>query len=237
MPPAGDLKVVPGVERVPMTMALRDETSRSMRRRRRAAAFAGVVLISLFTAEGARAQTKQELEQARTWFKEGVALAAANNCPAALTKFRAVANVKMTAQVAFNIAECEERLGKLVSALGNYRLAAPQAEGDAKAKDVATRVGPKIEALEPRIPKLTVKRGQNADTAVIEFDGSELGSAQISTAFPVDPGSHTVVAKIGGKEYLHEKVSLAEKESQTFEVNLDVAAPKIERGDGNEIPP
>src|SRR5262249_41498730 len=159
------------------------------------------------------AQTKEELEKARTAFKEGVALMSANNCPAALTKFRAVANVKMTAQVAFNIAECEERLGKLVSALGNYRVAASQAEGDAKAKDVSSRVGGRIDALEPRIPKLTVKRGRNADTASIEFDGSELGSSQLSNEFPVDPGSHTIVAKVGNKEYLHETITLAEKEA------------------------
>ena len=57
----GVLEEIPGVERVPMTMALPDETSRSMRRRGRAAAFAGVVLLSLFTARGADAQTKEEL--------------------------------------------------------------------------------------------------------------------------------------------------------------------------------
>ena len=199
--------------------------------------FVGVVLVSLLTAQGARAQTKEELEKARTVFKEGVALMSANNCPAALTKFRAVANVKMTAQVAFNIAECEERLGKLVSALGNYRVAASQAEGDPKSKEVASRVGGRIDALDARIPKLTIKRGRNADTASIEFDGSELGSSQLSNEFPVDPGSHTITAKVGGKQYLHETISLAEKETKTFEVKLDVAPPRLDKPDGNEIPP
>src|SRR5919202_734978 len=98
-----------------------------------------------------------------------MALSAANNCAAAVAKFRMVAKVKRTAQVQFNIAECEERLGKLVEALGDYRLAAAAAAEDpARAKEVAEKVDDRIEKLEARIPKLTVKRGKNAATARIE---------------------------------------------------------------------
>lgn len=197
----------------------------------------GVVALSLTAGSGAQAQTKQELDAARKLFQEGMALSAANNCPAALTKYRAVANVKMTAQVAFNIAECEERLGKLVSALGNYRLAASQAQGDPRAKDVASRVADRIDALDARIPKLTIKRGKGADVAVIELDGSELGAAQLSAATPVDPGPHTVVAKVGGKEYANETVTVTEKETKTFEVNIDVPVARLEKPEAVPIPP
>jgi hypothetical protein len=55
----------------------------------------------------------------------------------------------------------------------------------------------------------------------------EASSAQLSNEFPVDPGSHTIVAKVGGKEYLHETLSLAEKETKTFEVKLTVAPPRL----------
>ncbi len=196
---------------------------------RRAALGLGVLAATLSAGSGAQAQTKQELDDARKQFQEGMALSAANNCSAALTKFRAVANVKMTANVAFNIAECEERLGKLVSALGNYRLAASQAQGDPKAKDVASRVADRIDALDARIPKLTIKRGKGADVASIELDGSELGASQLSAATPVDPGSHTVVAKIGDKVYAQDKVILVEKENRTFEVKINAPVAKIEK--------
>ncbi|MEP7120778.1 MAG: hypothetical protein ABJE95_07710 [Byssovorax sp.] len=195
----------------------------------RAALGLSVLAASLTAGRGASAQTKQELDDARKQFQEGMALSAANNCSAALTKFRAVANVKMTANVAFNIAECEERLGKLVSALGNYRLAASQAQGDPKAKDVASRVADRIDALDARIPKLTIKRGRGADVASIELDGSELGAAQLSAATPVDPGSHTVVAKIGDRVYAQDKVILVEKENKTFEVKINAPVAKIEK--------
>src|SRR5262245_17958093 len=116
---------------------------------------AGALGLGLLGASGAEAQTKEELDKARALFQAGVALSAANNCAAALTKYREVAKVKMTARVAFNIAECEERLGRLVQALGDYRVAAAQAQDDKKAKDVLKQLGNRVEVLEARIPHLT----------------------------------------------------------------------------------
>src|SRR5436190_7574255 len=92
--------------------------------------------VSLTGASTAKAQTNEELAKAKELFMEGVALASGNNCAGAIAKYKEVARVKMTPQVAFNIAECEERLGKLVSALGNYRLVQSQLE-DPKVKKKA----------------------------------------------------------------------------------------------------
>jgi hypothetical protein len=130
--------------------------------------------------------------------------------------------------VAFNTAECEARLGKLVSALGNYRVAASQAADDKKAVNVLKEVPSRIEDLESRIPKLTVTRGKGADTATIELDGTELGSGQLGSAVPVDPGTHTIVARVGNKKYLSEQVKLDEKQSKTFDVKISIAADVVE---------
>src|SRR5262245_36030122 len=93
-----------------MNMAYPPKSHR--RRGLRAALAAGLSLASLLAGSTALAQdpTKADLDRARTLFQEGVALAAANNCAGALVKYKAVVQVKMTPQVAFNIAECEERL-------------------------------------------------------------------------------------------------------------------------------
>lgn len=197
--------------------------------RSKGAPFALILALGVSMAPNARAQTKEELDKARALFLEGLSLHAANNCAAALTKYREVAKVKMTAQVAFNIAECEERLGRLVQALGNYRVAAAQGEGDKKAKEVMAKVGDRIEAIEGRIPKLTITRAKGGDTAVIELDGTEIGVGQLGSPIPVDPGAHVIVAKVGNKELLHESVTLAEKENKTFEVKLTIKMPKIEQ--------
>jgi hypothetical protein len=189
------------------------------------------VLAASAIASPAAAQdgpSKADLARARSAFQEAVALAAANNCAAALVKYKEVAQVKMTPVVAFNTAECEARLGKLVSALGNYRIAASQAADDKKAAGVLKEAPARVEDLEARIPKLTVTRGKGADTASIELDGTEIGQSQLGSPIPVDPGAHTIVAKVNGKAYLNETVKLDEKQTKTFDVKISVAAMVVE---------
>ena len=118
----------------------------------------GVALLASQIAGGpAPAQTKEELDKPRAMFLEGVTLAAANNCSAAIQKYQAVAKVKMTAQVAFNIAECEERLGKLVSALGSYRLAASLVT-DNKPVGVSAHGGSRTQTVDDRAPRVVLQR-------------------------------------------------------------------------------
>ncbi|HZF49865.1 MAG TPA: hypothetical protein VE093_14495 [Polyangiaceae bacterium] len=189
---------------------------------------AGVLAATLSAGAEAKAQSKEDLAKARELFQEGIALAAGNNCSGAISKYKEVARlVRMTPQVAFNIAECEERLGKLVSALGNFRLAQSQLEDPkarAKAKDVASQVDARVTSLEERIPKLTVKRGKGAERAVLTLDGTELGSTQIGAEMTVDPGPHELVARIGEKEASRKAFTIGEKEAQEVEIEVDLEA-------------
>lgn len=207
----------------------------------RAILSAGVLsLAALAGAPSASAQTKEELAKAKELFMEGVALASGNNCAGAVAKFKEVARVKMTPQVAFNIAECEERLGKLVSALGNYRLVQTQLEDPkvkAKAKDVAGQIDGRVSSLEGRIPKLTVNRGKGAEVAALTLDGTELGSTQVGTEIEVDPGPHEVVAKLNDKEAARQAVTLAEKEAKAITIEIDLEAlNKVEKPPEPEKP-
>jgi hypothetical protein len=207
-----------------MTMPL---PSRSLRRAL-AAAVAGLALTASPSAH-AQQPSKADLAKARTLFTEGVALASANNCTAALVKYKEVAQVKLTAKVAFNIAECEERLGQLVSALGNYRLSVAQGNDDKADPKLLREAGTRVEALEARAPRLIITRGKGAEEAMVFVDGTELGSSQLGQPMITDPGPHILIAKVGGKEYLHETVTLAEKEARTFEVKLNVPKTRIEQ--------
>lgn len=206
-------------------------SSTSSRRPRRAAFAATLLGFSLLAGPSAHAQqpSKEELAKARTAFQEGVALAAANNCAGALVKYKEVAQVKMTAQVSFNIAECEARLGKLMQALGNYRLAVSMAGEDKNLQKLLREAGSRVEDIEARIPKLTIKRGEGIETATILLDGTELGQSQLGSPMPVDPGAHVVVGRFQGKEYFHENVTLAEKENKTFTVKFELPKAKVEQ--------
>jgi hypothetical protein len=213
-------------------------SSYPLRRRRGSALGAALLGLSLLAAPSAHAQqpSKEELAKARAAFGEGVALAAANNCAAALVKYKEVAQVKLTAQVAFNIAECEARLGKLVQSLGNYRLAVSMAGEDKNLKKLLVEAGGRVEDIEARIPKLTIKRGEGIETASILLDGTELGQSQLGTPIPVDPGAHVVVGRFQGKEYFHENVTVAEKANRTFTVQFELPKAKVEQVPADQTP-
>lgn len=179
-----------------------------------------LLLASQLTGGPAAAQTKEELDKARALFLEGVTMAAANNCSAALEKYQAVIKVKMTAQVVFNMAECQERLGKLVSSLGSYRLAASLVT-DNKPVEVASQVGDRIKGLEARVPRLVIQRTEQ--TSRIELDGVEIGSSQLGKENFVDPGTHTVSGKLGETEVWRETIQLGEKETKSITVKIDLA--------------
>jgi hypothetical protein len=210
-----------------MNMACPSKPFGSSAGRARRTLLGGAVLgLSLLAAPSAHAQqkaSKDELDKARVAFTEGVALAAANNCAGALVKYKAVIKVISTPQILFNIGECEERLGRLVEAIGSYRIAASQAADDKKAANVLKAVGSRIDDIEGRLPKLTISRGKGAEAAAVELDGQEVG--QLGAAMPVNPGPHVIVARVSGKEYLRETVTLAEKETKTFDVKITIAAP------------
>ncbi|MCA9593285.1 MAG: hypothetical protein KC776_08235 [Myxococcales bacterium] len=170
-------------------------------------------------APPAQAQSAAELAKARSQYKQGLSLEAAGDWGGALAKFEAVGKVKLTPQVRFHIARCKENLGRLNEALGDYRLAEYEA-GQASAKELP-EITKAREALEARIPKLVISRGEGAESARIELDGVELGEAKIGQEVSVDPGPHRIVAKLP-KGQFEENVTLGEGESKT----VDLVAPE-----------
>ncbi|MBL9027675.1 MAG: hypothetical protein JNL21_36120 [Myxococcales bacterium] len=186
-------------------------------------ALGSAALPSVAFGQDAPPAAGSDVERARELFREGVALMAAENYAGALAKFKEVGRSRMNAQVAFNIAECEEKLGKVVAALGNYRLAlAKSQEPGANAAAVAENAPGRIEALEARVAKLTVFRKEEKPnpTAKIELDGVELASAQIGTAIPADPGRRTLRVVTGDRALVTRTVDL--KDGEALTVTLEI---------------
>lgn len=193
-------------------------------RMRRGTRALGGLILALSLAAGhvswaprALAQTAEELDKARLAFRDGLSLEAAGNWTAALAKFQAVGRVKLTPQVRFHIGRCHEQLGRLNEALGEYRLAEHEAQQQNLTELPAMTSA--RQALEGRVPKLVIKRGRGAELARVELDGVEIGEAQLGTAFGVDPGPHTVIAKLPGKQEFQRSAIV--KESETVELVLD----------------
>ena len=97
------------------------------------------------------AQTSDELSEARAAFQRGIELEQAKNWGGALKQFRQVGQVKMTPQVRYHIALCEENLGKLVAALGGYELALADAESVGDGVSFKQEVEASVNDLRARI--------------------------------------------------------------------------------------
>jgi PEGA domain-containing protein len=165
------------------------------------------------------AQDAAELKQARAQFQQATELEQARNWTAALQAFREVGQVRMTPQVRFHIAVCEENLGRWVAALGGYELAL--ADADRVNPDFQSEVEENVKKLRARIPKLVIERGAGAKAAAIELDGVAVGDSSIGVEVPLDPGPHAVTAKAPNHKPFDTNVTLKEEETSKLEVTLE----------------
>jgi tetratricopeptide (TPR) repeat protein len=184
----------------------------------------------------AQAQTQEEQDEsaalikARALFQRGLELEQAGNYSAAVQAFREVGQVRMTPQVRYHIALCEERLGRLVAALGGYELAL--SEADSVNPDFKSEVESNVTRLRESIPRIVIQRGSGADAAVIELDGVKLGDSSVGIELPLDPGPHSVVARAPGYKPLEKTVTVAENSREVAVLDLEALPPDALSGPG-----
>ncbi|HEY0464850.1 MAG TPA: hypothetical protein VGC79_11600 [Polyangiaceae bacterium] len=193
-------------------------------RRQVSAAYLRAALLALpalsfgLCARPAAAQDKKELSKARAQFQRAIELEQAGNYSTALEQFRDVGQVRMTPQVRFHIASCEEKLGRLVTALGGYQLA--YADADSVGEDFKAEVDAAVTRLEASIPKLVIQRGAGAEAAEIQLDGVALGASSVGVPVPLDPGPHSISAKAPDALPFNQTVTIAEHEQKSVDVVL-----------------
>ena len=184
-------------------------------------ALATLILVAGLGFTGAaRAQTDPAAAEAL--FREGRALSDAGDIAGACAKFRESARLDPAVGTTFNIADCEERLGRLARAWTLFDEVVQRLPASDKRRALAQK---RALALEPRLPKLSVRLAATAPAdARVQRDGVDLGSASLGTPLPVDPGEHVVVVKAPGRADRQFKLIISEREIQTLEV--DVGAPQ-----------
>ena len=189
----------------------------------RAIAFASVVACALASSTAARAG---DPVAAREQVKLGYQLAQDGKCEAAIPHFVESLKLDVKAITLINLASCEEKTSRLADALGHWveARARAQAEGNAGIEEEAEK---RAQALEPKLPKLTVVvTGAPADVEVTR-DGVVLGAASMGVPLPVNPGAHTLVVHTKGHEDLAQSITIGEGESKRIE--LAMGAVKIEK--------
>ncbi|MCU0693664.1 MAG: PEGA domain-containing protein [Polyangiaceae bacterium] len=188
---------------------------------RKAGALLAACLLAAIPTVAPSAARAQELtaQQARSLFQEARALIAGGDYATALVKLERVATFKRTPQVVYYVGVCHEKTGKLVMALGAYRIALADAQA-AGTHEVVREAQASVARLEPRIPLLTLTKGQGAQAATIQVDGKEIGDAAMAEPMPLDPGTHVIEAHAQGFKPFRRETTLSEGDKPSIEVAL-----------------
>ena len=147
---------------------------------------------------------------AQALFYEGRALVKDGKYAVACPKFEESLRLDYGIGTEFNLADCNEKLGKLATAWSGFLsvAAAAKAQNQTQREKVARD---RAKALEPRLPKLTIEVPSPAPPGLeVKRDGVVIGSASWGTPVPVDPGSHRITASAPGKQPWEASVSAAE---------------------------
>jgi hypothetical protein len=186
----------------------------------------GLVLFGLLlapTPSRAAEPTKTELAAARDLFARAERDEDVGRWGDALDKLRRASSVKMTPGIRFHIALCEEKLGQLVAALGDYNAAetAARSEGNKEVLDV---VADPLASLRARIPYVTIVPPADTKNVEVTLDGGPLVAGLLGVPVPVEVGAHTIAARAPGHLPFSSSVTVAEKGKPTVEVRFPAAA-------------
>jgi hypothetical protein len=122
-----------------------------------------------------------------------------------------------------NLAECEEKRGRLASAWQDYQWALETLPaGDERGPYAKSRA----EALAPRLPRLVVRLAPSAPAGSrVRRDEIDLGAPSLGSPLPVDPGKHAVVVNAPGRVARTYDVTAAE--GRLAEITVDAGAPDV----------
>lgn len=185
------------------------------------------------------AQAPEDLAAARQTFNEGKELEKRNAWGEALAKFKRVAGVKMTPQVRFHIALCEENLGNLVSAMKGFQLAAEDArQVGSTAAEVAEKAPVRAEALRKRIGTVKINVSGKVITSKVVLDGAPLAAASFGTEIPVDPGTHVIeIQDASGKRISRKELTVGEHGAEQASVEVNDTEPTPPSSSTAPVPP
>ena len=170
----------------------------------------------------ARAQERGDPAAADELFREGRAASEQRDYLSACAKFRESNRLDPAVGTLFNIADCEDKLGRLATAWTLFQEVAQRLPVDDDRRVIARK---RAQTLESRLPKLSVHLAPSGRADVtVRRDGVVLGTASLDTPLPVNPGEHVVVVEAPGIEPTQFRASVGEGEQAQITVSLGDAA-------------
>lgn len=182
--------------------------------------------VQLFSVS-AHAQERSDPAAADELFREGRAASEQRDYLTACAKFRESNRLDPAVGTLFNIADCEDKLGRLATAWTLFQEVAQRLATDDDRRAIALK---RVQALEPRVPRLSVHLAASGRSDVtVRRDGVVLGAASLDTALPVNPGEHVVVVEAPGTQPAQFQSSVGEGERAQIAVSIGAASTDVEK--------
>lgn len=199
------------------------EVSVSEHRKKRAQAMRRTALLAALlgaavTAE--RGAVAAEGEEAQRLFNEGRDALKRGDQGEACGKFRSSLALARVANTLFNVAQCDEREGKLARALEGWREGVLLLGSEDERLTVAKE---RLGALEARVPRVTlIVAPELPGGARVVVDGAAVEIPAKGAALPLDPGEHTIAVEAPGRAAERSTVTLVERDRK--EISLRAGA-------------
>jgi hypothetical protein len=199
--------------------------------RRRAAALALAVLAPAVASNAGAQDAKARAQQL---FQEGVAAVDKGDSAAGCAQLRESLELFAVANTLFNVAQCDEREGKLGTALAHWQRGL--ALIDAKDKRVAMAKD-HIGSLDGKVPRVRVVVPLGQAGTLVFLDGQELAASALQAPLPLDPGKHAFVFVTPGRQDRRHEVVLAPGERTEVVATVGSPAPAVVVPPGPGTPP
>jgi hypothetical protein len=197
---------------------------------RRGALLAALLGVAAPAAGGADAA---EGEEAQRLFNEGRDALKRGDQGEACGKFRSSLALVRVANTLFNVAQCDERAGKLARALEGWREGVLLLGSEDERLTVAKE---RLGALEARVPRVTLIVAPELPAgARLMVDGAAAPIPAKGAALPLDPGEHTIALEAPGRAAERSTVTLAEGDRK--EISLRAGAPLAPATSSSAPPP
>jgi len=169
-------------------------------------------------------------------FEQARAAMASGSYDIACARFRDSDKLDPALGTRFNLADCEERRGRVATAWSLFRGVLSELAEDDDRRPIAQQ---RVQALEPRLPYLTMERAATTPAGVhVRIDGVELGEGSFGVALPMDPGAHelVLVPKEGG-EGERRSFTLREGERRNLPIVVGQGPAAPPAGVADPVPP
>lgn len=175
-------------------------------------------ILFLFVVAWALPVFAGDAQTAEALFQSGKEALARGELQVACARFAESLRLDPAVGTTLNLAECEQRSGKLASALAHYQEVRDHLlPNDFRKKFVSERIAD----LGPRVPKLTIR----TSNATVLRNDTVLGDAALGVALPVDPGTHVIIARARGYADAREVVTLREGDVRVVDLARGPALP------------